>query len=69
VALEVAKDFRTKTPMRIPAFFTKPMPYMNTFLTGRWIVSNAKAKEQLGWQPQYPSFREGVRADADAAGM
>ena len=68
VALEVAKDFRTKTPRRIPGWFTKPLPYMNAFLTGRWVVSNAKAKEQLGWKPQYPSFREGVKADAAAAG-
>jgi nucleoside-diphosphate-sugar epimerase len=69
VALEIAKDFRTKTPRTIPAWMTKPMPYLNCFLTGRWIVSNAKAKAELAWQPKYPSFREGVRADADAAGM
>jgi nucleoside-diphosphate-sugar epimerase len=69
VALEIAKDFKTKTPRTIPAWMTLPMPYLHCFLTGRWVVSNAKAKEQLGWQPQYPTFREGVRADAEAAGV
>jgi nucleoside-diphosphate-sugar epimerase len=69
VALEIAKDFKTKTPRTLPAWMTKPMPYLNTFLTGRWVISNAKAKDQLGWRPQYPSFREGVKADADAAGV
>ena len=65
VALEIAKDFDTKTPRTVPAWVTKPMPYLNAFITGRWIISNAKAKDELGWQPQYPSFREGVRADAE----
>jgi len=69
VAMEIAKDFRTKTPRIVPAWLTKPLPYLNAFITGRWIISNAKAKDQLGWQPQYPSYREGVRADADAAGV
>ena len=69
VALEIAKDFHTKTPRTVPAWMTKPMPYLNAFITGRWIISNAKAKDELGWQPQYPSFHEGVRADADAAGV
>jgi nucleoside-diphosphate-sugar epimerase len=67
VALEIAKDFKTKTPRTVPAWVTKPMPYLHCFITGRWVVSNAKAKEQLGWQPQYPSFHEGVHADAEAA--
>jgi hypothetical protein len=25
-------------------------------------ASNAKAKRELGWQPKYPTWREGVRA-------
>ncbi|WP_194922451.1 NAD-dependent epimerase/dehydratase family protein [Catenulispora pinisilvae] len=69
VALEIAKDFKTKTPRTVPAWFTKPLPYLNCFITGRWVISNAKAKDELGWQPQYPSFRTGVKADAEAAGM
>ncbi|MBS2551362.1 NAD(P)-dependent oxidoreductase [Catenulispora sp. NL8] len=69
VALEIAKDFKTKTPRTVPAWFTKPLPYLNCFITGRWVISNAKAKDELGWQPRYQSFRTGVKADAEAAGM
>ena len=69
VALEVAKDFKTKTPRTVPAWMTRPMPYLHCFITGRWVISNAKAKEQLGWQPKYRSYREGVKADAEAAGV
>jgi nucleoside-diphosphate-sugar epimerase len=68
VALEIATAFQTKTPRTLPAWMTKPMPYLNCFITGRWIISNAKAKEQLVWQPQYPSFHEGVKADIEAVG-
>ena len=25
-------------------------------------VANLKAKRALGWQPQYPTYREGLRA-------
>jgi nucleoside-diphosphate-sugar epimerase len=25
-------------------------------------ASNAKAKRELGWQPRYPSWREGFRS-------
>jgi len=67
VALEVAKEFQTKTPRTVPAWMTKPMPYLHCFITGRWVISNAKAKGQLGWQPRFPSFREGVKADAEAS--
>jgi nucleoside-diphosphate-sugar epimerase len=31
-------------------------------------VSNARAKAELGWRPDYPSYREGLRATLDAGG-
>ncbi|MBN9318685.1 MAG: NAD(P)-dependent oxidoreductase [Caulobacterales bacterium 68-7] len=31
-------------------------------------VSNARAKAELGWQPQYPSYREGLEAILKAGG-
>ncbi|MFL6116531.1 MAG: NAD-dependent epimerase/dehydratase family protein [Catenulispora sp.] len=65
VALEIAEAFHTKKPRTVPAWMTKPLPYLNAFITGRYVVSNAKAKDELGWKPQYPSYREGVRADAE----
>ncbi|MFL6110599.1 MAG: NAD-dependent epimerase/dehydratase family protein [Catenulispora sp.] len=66
VALEIAEDFHTKTPRTVPAWMIKPLPYLNAFVTGRYIVSNAKAKDELSWKPRYPSYREGVRADAQS---
>ena len=65
VTLEIAEAFHTKKPRTVPAWMTKPMPYLHAFITGRYIVSNAKAKAELDWKPQYPSYREGVHADAD----
>ncbi|NUR27822.1 MAG: NAD(P)-dependent oxidoreductase [Catenulispora sp.] len=67
VTLRIADEFHTKKPRTVPAWLTKPLPYLNAFVTGRYVISNAKAKKELGWQPQYPSYREGVHADAAAA--
>jgi len=64
VTLQIAEEFHTKKPRTVPAWMTKPMPYLNAFITGRYLISNAKAKKELGWAPQYPSYREGVHADA-----
>jgi nucleoside-diphosphate-sugar epimerase len=68
VLLEAAKDFGTPKPMTLPAWLLKAMPYAHSFLTGRYLISNAKAKNELGWKPQYPSYREGLRADVEASG-
>ncbi|NUP45767.1 MAG: NAD(P)-dependent oxidoreductase [Catenulispora sp.] len=68
VTLQIVEDFHTKKPRTVPAWMTKPMPYLHAFITGRYLVSNAKAKDELGWKPQYPSYREGVHADAQSSG-
>ena len=44
----------------------RPMPYAHSFMTGRYLFSNEKAKTELGWKPAHASYREGLRADADA---
>ncbi|GAA1992697.1 NAD(P)-dependent oxidoreductase [Catenulispora subtropica] len=64
ITLEIAEDFHTKKPRTVPAWLIKPMRYLDAVVTGRYVISNAKAKDELGWKPQYPSYREGVRADA-----
>jgi nucleoside-diphosphate-sugar epimerase len=51
-------------PLRVPLFLAKlatgPLPlHFATTLPG---TSNARAKQALGWQPAYPSVREGFRA-------
>lgn len=59
----LAEQVGAKPPMRLPAWLAKPMlgqlgVAMMTTVRGS---SNAKAKRELAWAPQYPSFREGFR--------
>jgi 2-alkyl-3-oxoalkanoate reductase len=53
-----------KPPLRIPA-------WLGRLLAGEFVVaqmttsrgySNVKARKELGWEPRYPSWREGFRA-------
>ena len=53
-----------KPPLRVPA-------WLGRLLAGEFIVaqmtsargsSNEKARKELGWEPRYPSWREGFRA-------
>ena len=58
-----AEALGAKRPRRVPAWLAR-------LVAGRWAVavstelrgaSNAKAKRELGWQPRYPSWRQGFR--------
>lgn len=58
-----------KKPFRVPTWIArlaagKGAATMSTELRG---ASNAKAKRELGWQPRYPSWRQGF-ADPEARG-
>ena len=53
-----------KPPLRVPAL-------LGRLLGGEFVVaqmttsrgySNEKARKELGWEPRYPSWREGFRA-------
>ena len=51
-----------KPPFSIPQWLLRLMsPYMATVFGTRLVVSNRKAKDELHWRPQYPSYREGLR--------
>jgi nucleoside-diphosphate-sugar epimerase len=53
-----------KKPRRIPAWAARLVSgRMAGFATSLQPVSNAKAKSELGWQPRYPSWRDGFRAE------
>ncbi len=53
-----------KKPWRVPVFLAKLVAGpMAGFATSLQPVSNAKAKRELGWQPSYPSWRDGFRAE------
>jgi nucleoside-diphosphate-sugar epimerase len=51
-----------KKPWRVPAFLARlAAGGIAGFATSLQPVSNAKAKRDLGWEPRYPSWREGFR--------
>ncbi|HSD76162.1 MAG TPA: NAD(P)-dependent oxidoreductase [Solirubrobacteraceae bacterium] len=60
----LAEALGAKPPRRFPRWLARlfagePVVVMATEARG---VSNAKAKRELGWEPRYPSWREGFRA-------
>lgn len=60
----IAELIGAKKPRRVPVWLAKLVAGpMVRFATRLQPVSNAKAKQELGWQPQYGSWREGFRAE------
>jgi nucleoside-diphosphate-sugar epimerase len=52
-----------KRPMRVPKWLARLLagePAVIMMTEGRGF-SNAKAKQELGWQPRYPSWRQGFK--------
>ena len=62
----MAEALGAPPPRQIPRWlFRLAAPYVASFAVDTSMrVSNAKAKHQLGWQPTFPSYHEGVRAIA-----
>ncbi|TDE08888.1 NAD-dependent epimerase/dehydratase family protein [Jiangella asiatica] len=60
----LAAALGAKPPLNLPAWLARPLigDFGVTFMTTLRGASNAKAKRELGWKPQYPSWREGFRA-------
>jgi nucleoside-diphosphate-sugar epimerase len=49
-------------PFTVPAWLPRLFaPYMARLLAIRLPLSNARARRDLGWTPQFPSYREGLR--------
>lgn len=60
---ELAKILGAKPPRRVPVWLGKLVggePGVSLFTRIRG-ASNAKARRELGWQPLYPSWRDGFR--------
>jgi 2-alkyl-3-oxoalkanoate reductase len=58
-----AEALGAKPPRRVPVWLAswiggKQAALMATQLVG---ASNEKAKRELGWQPRYPTWRQGFR--------
>src|SRR5215475_14029136 len=53
-----------KPPRRVPAWLGRLLAgeFVTAQMTTARGSSNHKAKKELGWQPRYPSWREGFRA-------
>lgn len=47
--------------IQLPAHIQRPAP-ASTEARGEKKVSNRKAKDVLGWQPRFPSYREGLQS-------
>jgi nucleoside-diphosphate-sugar epimerase len=54
-----------KPPRRVPAWLARMLAgeMMVGMMTEGRGFSNAKAKRELGWEPHYPSWRQGFRAE------
>jgi nucleoside-diphosphate-sugar epimerase len=52
-----------KRPVRIPPWLARLLagPVVVTMMTEGRGFSNAKAKRELGWEPRYPSWRQGFK--------
>jgi nucleoside-diphosphate-sugar epimerase len=61
----LAKCAGARPPRRVPAWVARLLAgdmAVGMMTQGRGF-SNAKAKRELGWQPRYPSWRQGFRAE------
>jgi nucleoside-diphosphate-sugar epimerase len=58
-----AEAIGAKPPFRVPAWIARLVagPFAAAMAIELRGASNAKAKRELGWQPRYPSWRQGFR--------
>lgn len=59
----LAAEFGAKPPMRLPRWLGRLVAgeHAVSMMTSIRGSSNAKAKRELGWEPTYPSWRDGFR--------
>ena len=57
----LAAALGARPPRRIPAFIARPLAgaYGVAAMTRAQGAANAKARRELGWEPEYPSWRRG----------
>jgi nucleoside-diphosphate-sugar epimerase len=56
-----AAAFGAPRPPRVPAWLLRPMSYGYAAMTASIRAANTRAREELGWAPSVPSYREGLR--------
>ena len=59
----IAESIGAKAPRRVPAFVARLVAgeAAVSMMTQARGASNAKAKRELGWEPNYSSWRQGFR--------
>jgi 2-alkyl-3-oxoalkanoate reductase len=58
----LGRELAAPKPYRIPSWLGRLLaPLLMADLESRIPVSNAKAKRELEWSPQFPTYREGLR--------
>src|SRR5262249_8219551 len=58
----VAQAIGARRPFALPGWLLRLVaPTLVDMLSARVPMSNARARRELGWQPHYPSYREGLR--------
>jgi nucleoside-diphosphate-sugar epimerase len=60
----MARAFGTPPPRRLPRrLFRLAARYVASFAVDTSMrVANAKARTELGWQPAFPTYRNGIAA-------
>jgi nucleoside-diphosphate-sugar epimerase len=62
IAQAVADAAGAPAPIALPLWLPRLVaPYMARMISLRLPLSNAKARGDLGWQPAYPTIRQGLR--------
>jgi nucleoside-diphosphate-sugar epimerase len=64
VFIAMANAFGAPSPRELPAWMLRLVaPYVASFAVDTSMrVANDKAKRELGWQPAYRTYRDGIRA-------
>lgn len=58
-----AEALGAPAPRQLPDWLIRAAaPYVGAMLATSMRVSNAKAREELGWEPAYPTYRSGLQA-------
>jgi nucleoside-diphosphate-sugar epimerase len=65
LASAVARSVGSRPPRKMPRWLVRlALPYMASTLDQSFLVSNEKAKRELGWTPRYPRVEDAFRVAA-----